>query len=71
MDPRSMKVIGTGASGPVRGKLVTLDEVKLGHKMVPDVHGAVLEGSRMSLLGTSFLAKMDRIEIAGDTMTIH
>lgn len=71
MDPRRFKVIGTGASGPVRGRLVTLDEVRLGHKSVPKVHGAVLEGANVSLLGTSFLAQMDRIEISGDTMIIH
>ena len=38
--------VGRGASGEVRGKLVTLDRVTLGGKSVSNVSGAILEGQR-------------------------
>ncbi len=63
--------VGRGASGEVRGKLVTLDRVTLGGKSVSSVSGAILEGSEMSLLGQSFLGQMGSIEIKGDTMVIR
>ncbi len=62
--------VGRGASGEVRGKIVTLDRVTLGGKSVEGVGGAILEGSEMSLLGQSFLSQMGRIEISGDQMVI-
>ena len=64
-------VVGRGASGDVRGKLITLDRVTLGGKSVENVSGAILEGSEMSLLGQSFLARMGTIEITGDKMVIR
>ncbi|MES2903154.1 MAG: TIGR02281 family clan AA aspartic protease [Pseudomonadota bacterium] len=63
--------VGRGASGEVRGKLVTLDRVTLGGKSVENVSGAILEGSEMSLLGQSFLGRMGSIEITGDRMVIR
>ncbi len=64
-------VIGSGASGPVRGKRIVLDRVSLDGRTVEQVDGAILEGGQMSLLGQSFLAQMGRIEIANDEMVIH
>jgi aspartyl protease family protein len=69
--PAEFEVIGSGASGPVSGKRVTLDRVTLGGKTVENVEGAILANSEMSLLGQSFLGRMGRIEIAGDRMTIR
>lgn len=63
--------VGRGASGEVRGKIVTLDRVTLGGKSVENVGGAILEGSEMSLLGQSFLGRMGSIEITGDKMVIR
>ena len=63
--------VGRGASGEVRGKIVTLDRVTLGGKSVEQVSGAILEGSEMSLLGQSFLSRMGTIEISGDRMVIR
>jgi aspartyl protease family protein len=63
--------VGRGASGEVRGKIVTLDRVTLGGKSVENVSGAILEGSEMSLLGQSFLSQMGTIEISGDRMVIR
>ena len=63
--------VGRGASGEVRGKIVTLDRVTLGGKSASNVSGAILEGSEMSLLGQSFLSQMGSIEITGDRMVIR
>ncbi len=62
--------VGRGASGEVRGKILTLDRVSLGGKSVQNVSGAILEGSEMSLLGQSFLGQMGSIQISGDKMVI-
>lgn len=63
--------VGSGASGQVRGKLVSLDRVSLGGRQVDNVSGVILEGGEMSLLGQSFLSQMGTIEISGDRMTIR
>ena len=63
--------VGRGASGEVRGKIITLDRVTLGGKSVENVSGAILEGSEMSLLGQSYLGRMGSIEITGDRMVIR
>ena len=63
--------VGSGASGEVRGKLVSLDHVSLGGRQVDNVSGVILEGGEMSLLGQSFLSQMGTIEISGDRMTIR
>ena len=71
LDPSTYTVVGSGASGVVRGQFVTLASVSLDGKRVEQVSGAVLEGSEISLLGQSFLSRMGRIEIAGDRMIIR
>ena len=63
--------VGKGASGEVRGKLVTLDRVSLGGKSVDNVGGAILKGSEMSLLGQSFLSRMGTIEMTANRMVIR
>ena len=70
-DASEFDVIGSGASGPVRGKRIVLDRVALDGRTVEQVQGAILEGGQMSLLGQSFLARMGRIEIANDEMVIR
>ena len=69
--PTEFTAVGRGASGEVRGKLVTLDRVTLGGKSVENVGGAILEGSEMSLLGQSFLSRMGTIEMTPDRMVIR
>jgi aspartyl protease family protein len=68
--PSQFTVIGSGASGPVRGKLVTLERVTLGGKTVERVDGAILEKSEISLLGQSFLNRLGSVEIKGDYMVL-
>ena len=68
---QDFSAVGSGASGEVRGKLVSLDHVSLGGHSVDNVSGVILEGGQMSLLGQSFLSQMGTIEISGDRMTIR
>jgi aspartyl protease family protein len=69
--PDEFTEVGRGASGPVRGKFVTLNEVRLDGRSVEHVDGAIIEGGQMSLLGQSFLSKMGTIEMSGDQMVIR
>jgi aspartyl protease family protein len=62
--------VGVGASGPVRGKFVTLDKVSLDGKAAHNVEGAILEGSETSLLGQTYLRRFS-VEMRGDTMRIY
>ncbi|HEX9931316.1 MAG TPA: TIGR02281 family clan AA aspartic protease [Allosphingosinicella sp.] len=65
------EVVGTGASGPVRGQDVVLDRVVVEGREVRDVRGAVLEGLEISLLGQSYLSRIGSIEMSGDTMILR
>jgi aspartyl protease family protein len=64
-------VVGTGASGPVRGKSITLDKVSVDGKEVRGVRGAVLEGLGISLLGQSYLSRISGVEMSGDYMRLQ
>jgi aspartyl protease family protein len=54
----------------VRGKIVTLNRVSIEGKTVDDVSGVILEGSNLSLLGQSYLARMGEVQMVGDTMVL-
>jgi aspartyl protease family protein len=69
-DRRAYEQVGVGASGPVRGKFVTLDKVSLDGKAAYDVDGAILEGSDISLLGQDYLGRFS-VEMRGETMRIY
>jgi aspartyl protease family protein len=69
-DRGAFEQVGVGASGPVRGKLVTLDKVSLDGKAAHEVEGAILEGSEISLLGQNYLRRFS-VEMRGDTMRIY
>jgi aspartyl protease family protein len=69
-DPGEFQYVGEGASGPVRGKIVTLNRVSIEGKTVDDVSGVILEGSNLSLLGQSYLARMGEVQMVGDTMVL-
>ena len=69
-DPSQFQVVGTGASGDVRGQEVELNEVDLDGKKVDGIHGVVLEGLTVSLLGQNYLRKLDSVSISGDKMTL-
>ncbi|MXO86430.1 TIGR02281 family clan AA aspartic protease [Altererythrobacter aurantiacus] len=66
-----MTVVAHGASGPVRGVPVSLDEVELNGLHVRDVRGAIIpEGLGISLLGQTFLSQIDRVSIEDGQMVL-
>ena len=65
-DPAEFEVVAEGAAGPVRGKRVMIDSVEIEGKLVNDVSGYVLEDSRQSLLGQSYLTRMGEVQMSGD-----
>jgi len=70
-EPSEFNVIGSGASGPVRGKPIILDKVSLDGKEVMKVRGAVLEGLDVSLLGQTYLSRITAVEMHGDYMSLR
>jgi aspartyl protease family protein len=70
-DPSQFEVVGSGASGDVRGQVVELREVDLDGKKVSDIHAVVLEGLTVSLLGQNYLRHLDNVSISGDKMTLR
>ncbi|WP_236626775.1 retropepsin-like aspartic protease family protein [Sphingomonas sp. MM-1] len=71
-NPYEFSVIGKGASGDVRGKLVTIDRIVLGHVDAAAVPGAIIgDGARISLLGQSFLSRIGSVSIADGRMTLR
>jgi len=69
--PGEFEIIGEGASGLIRGKLVQLDSVEIDGKRVTNVKAAILEGSRLSLLGQSYLSRMGEVQMRGDYMVLR
>jgi aspartyl protease family protein len=69
--PREFDIVGEGAAGPVRGKRVTIDEIDIDGKIVENVYGAVLEDSKQSLLGQSYLSRMGEVQMRGDYMVLR
>ena len=65
------EVVGSGASGEVRGEFVTLDRINLGIKEARGVNAAVLYGGDQSLLGQSFLSQFGTVSIEGDRMVLR
>jgi aspartyl protease family protein len=64
-------IVGAGASGAVRGQPIRLDRVELDGKRVRDVGGAVVEGLHVSLLGQTFLSRMEMVQMSGSEMRIR
>jgi len=64
-------VVASGANGPVYGVNVTLERVAIGQLEAQNVEAMVIpEGLGISLLGQSFLSKIDRVEMADDKMVL-
>jgi aspartyl protease family protein len=68
---REFEVIGSGASGPVRGKVITLDRVSIEGKEVRNVEGAIAEGLDQPLLGQTYLSRLSSVEMSKDYMRLQ
>lgn len=71
VDPSAFAVIGTGASGPVRGQSVMIESVSVDGKEVRRLRGAVLEGLGISLLGQSYLSRISEVTMRGGEMVLR
>lgn len=64
--------VGRGVNGDVFGKPVKLTNVVLGDLQADDVEAVIIpKGLDVSLLGQSFLARVDNVAIEGDRMTLN
>lgn len=63
--------IGWGASGEVRGLMLTLDRVSVDGKEATGVSAAIAEGLGQSLLGQSYLSQISSVEMSGDYMRLQ
>jgi aspartyl protease family protein len=60
----------TTANGEVRMAPVTLREIRLGQLSIADVRAAVIENLQISLLGVSFLQRLQSYEMRDGKLTI-
>ena len=70
-DESAIGVVAQGASGPVLGVPVMLPRIALGGFEVENVPAIIVpDGLFVSLLGQSFLERLGKVEIAGETMVV-
>lgn len=70
-DENSIRQIGRGASGPVYGVPVTIPQLEVGGYEARQVEAAIVpEGLGISLLGQSFLTRIENVQIVGDEMRL-
>ena len=66
-----VRVVASGASGPVHGVFVRLDQVELGGHRAENIEAIIVpEGLGISLLGQSFLRTIEPVRIEGDKMIL-
>jgi aspartyl protease family protein len=70
-DESEFEIIGSGASGAVRGKAITLAKVSVDGKEVRNVEGAIAEGLDQPLLGQTYLSRLSSVEMSGDYMRLQ
>jgi aspartyl protease family protein len=70
-DEGEFEVIGSGASGAVRGKAITLAKVSVDGKEVRNVEGAIAEGLDVPLLGQTYLSRLSSVEMSGEYMRLQ
>ncbi|MCH2487263.1 MAG: TIGR02281 family clan AA aspartic protease [Erythrobacter sp.] len=69
--PTDLEIVAQGASGPVEGVRMTIDTIELGDHEIRDFNAVIVpQGLPVSLLGQSFLSRMDAMRIEGDRMVI-
>jgi len=67
----SYTMVTNTANGQGRAAPVRLREVRIGQLAINDVQGAVVDNLHMSLLGMSFLKRLQRFEVGEGTLTIY
>ena len=70
-DPAAVRPIGSGASGTVYGVGAVLKQVEVGGIVQQDVPAVIIpDGLEVSLLGQSFLQRLNTVTIEGDRMVL-
>lgn len=70
-DEARVRPIGSGASGTVYGVEAVLKQVEVGGIVQQDVPAVIIpEGLEISLLGQSFLQRLNNVTIEGDRMVL-
>ena len=70
-DPADVQPVARGANGAVYGVNVTLDQIQLGQLEAQNVQAVVVpEGLGISLLGQSFLSKIDSVQMVDNKMVL-
>ena len=67
----SYSIVTSTANGQGRAAPVRLREVRIGQLAINDVQAAVIDNLRMSLLGMSFLKRLEHVEMGDGTLTIY
>lgn len=71
-DESEVVPIGSGASGTVYGVPAKLSEVEVGGIVERNIQAVIIpEGLEISLLGQSWLSRLDAVEIANDEMVLN
>lgn len=71
-DNSNVRVIGTGANGPVYGVSRTISELEMGGITRRNIDAVIIpRGLEISLLGQSFLSQVASVEISGDEMLLE
>ena len=71
VDKARFRVIGTGASGAVRGQTNLLDSVEVEGRTVTNMRAMVANGLEQSLLGQDFLTRFNSVQMSGGTMILR
>lgn len=71
VDPSRFAVIGSGASGPVRGHEINIARIAVDGREVRNLGGVVLEGLEMSLLGQTYLSELEEVRMSGTEMILR
>jgi aspartyl protease family protein len=70
-DDQDLQAVGRGASGTVRGVPTVITELSLGSFRSQNVPAVIIpDGLPVSLLGQSFLSKIENVAITGDQMVL-
>jgi aspartyl protease family protein len=69
--PAAFEVVGTGASGPVRGQRIRLRSVSVDGKEITSLPAIAVEGLDRSLLGQAYLSRMSGVSMTSEQMIIR
>jgi len=71
VDRAKWRVIGSGASGAVRGQMERLDSVEVGGRTVTNLEAMVASGLEISLLGQDYLNRVSSVTMSGGLMVLR